>query len=80
VAASQDDESNPRVGENFPRPPFAFRQLDAVTGRHQPSREGRSQRHILSYHQNKVPHDLPAAASFLAKVLARLALPPAFGV
>ena len=49
TAAGQDRQSYLMTSENFARPAFAFCQLDAVAGRHQPSREGRSQRYILSY-------------------------------
>jgi hypothetical protein len=38
------------TGENLARPLFAFGKLDAVTGRHQPSRQHRSQHHVLGYH------------------------------
>jgi hypothetical protein len=37
-ATRQYREGYPMMGENLARPSFAFCQLDAVTGRHQPSR------------------------------------------
>ena len=56
---------------------LAFSELHAVTGRHQPSRQGRSQHHVVGHHEDTVPHDLPPLFVFppeLRKVLAELVL------
>ena len=44
------------IGEDLAGPPFVLRQLDAVTGRHQPPSQGRPEPHILGHHQDPVPH------------------------
>ena len=70
-AACDNGEGDVMLGEHLTCPPVVLRQLDAVTGRHQPSRQGRTNHHILGHHQDQVPHGFPLVRLMFGKVLAQ---------